>query len=69
MSTTIKTITINRRTATFSIGDTKEKIVEHLGLPDGTVGNGCYNAWPDVLTYGAAEFHFKNNALSNIILI
>ncbi len=60
------TLKIAERDYLVSIGDSQESIVSRIGQPDGDVGNGCCNAWPDVFVYDNYELHFKSNALLRV---
>jgi len=57
------TIKIDKRDYLISLGDSKQDVVSRIGQPDGDVGNGCCNAWPDVFVYENYALHFKNNRL------
>ena len=57
------TIKLAQRDHLARLGDSKEEVVSRIGQPDGDVGNGCCNAWPDVFVYDHYELHFKSNQL------
>ena len=57
------TIKIDKRDYLISLGDSKQEVVSRSGQPDGDVGNGCCNAWPDVFVYENYALYFINNRL------
>ena len=57
------TIKLAERDYLVGLGESKEEVVSRIGQPDGDVGNGCCDAWPDVFVYDHYELHFKSNQL------
>lgn len=57
------TIKLAQRDYQVVLGESKEEVVARIGQPDGDVGNGCCNAWPDVFVYDQYELQFKCDQL------
>ena len=60
------TIKLAQRDYLVRLGDSKEEVVSRIGQPDGDVGNGCCNAWPDVFVYDHYALLFKSNQLVQV---
>jgi hypothetical protein len=56
----------DKKFGTINLGDSKEKVMEHLGTPDRYSSPDLNPAFFDAIRYGHWEFSFKKNKLHSI---